>query len=64
VSAFPGALANFLSVLYYSKTKKLYRGVWTPEALLEGLRQSRFYFRNWRISKRNSLGSRQIKLVD
>lgn len=49
VALFPGVLINMLLVLYYSVTKRPYRGLWTPEILLEDLRTSRCYIGNWRF---------------
>lgn len=52
IALLPGVLVNAVLVFYYSVTGRLYRGIWDPEMLLEELRTSRFYLRNWRIFKR------------
>jgi abequosyltransferase len=51
VALLPGVLVNALYVLYYSVTRHSYRGM-QPDVVLGDLKQSRFYFRNWRGFKR------------
>lgn len=57
VALLPGALVNALLVLYYSvanrPSRRLYQGWRQPDLMLVDLRNSRYYFRNWRVFKRN-----------
>jgi abequosyltransferase len=48
----PATLANALFILYYSTTRRLYRGKWDPEVVLQDMRKSPFNVRNWRLFKR------------
>lgn len=52
VAILPGVLVNACFVFYYSITRRLYRGVWEPEVVLQVMRQSRFYLFNCRIFRR------------
>lgn len=54
VALLPGVLVNALFVFYYSVTRRRYRGMWRPELMLQGMRESRFHIRNWRVFKRES----------
>jgi abequosyltransferase len=54
VALLPGALVNALLIFYYSLTSRSYRGIWQPDVMVQFLRESRHYFRNWRVFRRES----------
>ena len=53
VALLPGVLVNALVLVYFSVTVRRYR-VWQPHTMLQAMKDSRFFFRNWRFLKRAS----------
>jgi abequosyltransferase len=53
VAFLPGTLVNTLFMLYFALTRQS-QGVWSPDMELQSLRESRFYYRNWRVFNRAS----------
>jgi abequosyltransferase len=52
VALLPGVVVNAFLVFYHLMSSRPYQGVWEPAGLMQCLRDSPFYFRNWQVFTR------------